>query len=163
MVDLGLLILRLVLAALLVGHSMQKLAGWFQGMGPARTGEVFETWGFRPGRPMAVLAGVCELVGALLIATGLLTPLGCAIVIGTMIVAASPNAANGLWAHLGGCEVPVVYALIAAVLAITGPGAYALDEALGLPAEPWTAAAAIALGVLASIPPLLRRRPAPNA
>lgn len=158
-VDLGLFLLRLGLAALLTGHSVQKSLGWLRGMGPARTAETFESWGFRPGWAMVRIAATCELVGALSLATGLLMRLGCAVVLGTMIVAASPNARNGLWAHLGGCEVPVTYGGIAACLAITGPGRISIDHAAGLPdGGGWGAALAIALGALAAVPPLLNRR-----
>jgi putative oxidoreductase len=159
-VTVGLLILRLALAALLLGHSAQKLLAWFQGMGPSGHGAVFEKWGFRPGRELAVLAGLCELIGAGSLALGFIVPGGCAVVIGTMIVAAAPNTANGLWAHLGGCEVPVVYAAIATALAFTGPGRYSLDHVLGLGVlenAGW-GVAAVVVGVLAAIPPLLRRR-----
>jgi putative oxidoreductase len=158
--SVGLLILRIGLAALLTGHSCQKLFGWFRGMGPAGHGAVFETWGFKPGVPMAILAGTCELLGAGSIALGLIVPGGCAVIVGTMIVAATPNATNGLWAHLGGCEVPVVYAGIAAALAFTGPGRFALDHAFGLSTfnhVGWSIAA-IVVGALAAVPPLLRRR-----
>lgn len=160
--NIGLLVLRVFLAALLSGHATQKLFGWFRGAGPVGTGAVFETWGFRPGTAMAVLAGVCELVGAGSIALGFLTPAGCAIIIGTMIVAATPNSSNGLWAHLGGCEVPVIYAGLGVVIALTGPGRYSLDSALGLhglSSLGW-GIAAIVVGVVSSQPPLLRRRAA---
>jgi putative oxidoreductase len=160
--NIGLLLLRLLLAGLLTGHSCQKLFGWFGGMGPAGTGAVFEQWGFRPGKTMVVVAGLCELLGAASVAFGLLTPGGCAVIIGTMIVAASPSAAKGLWAHLGGCEVPVVYAGLGAVLAFTGPGRFSLDHAVGLTGlcgVGW-GLAAVVVGVAASVPPLLRRRAA---
>jgi putative oxidoreductase len=84
------------------------------------------------------------------------------LLIGTMIVAASPAASNGLWAHLGGNEVPVVYAFLATVVAFTGPGRYSLDHALGLTALSgigWSVAAVV-VGVLAAVPMLLRRRSA---
>lgn len=155
----GLLVLRLLLAALLLGHAGQKLLGWFGGTGLDATGRVFEGWGFRPGRRMATIAGCCEILGAGSIALGLLVPGGCAVIIGTMIVAASPYLPNGLWAHLGGCEVPVTYGGIAVVLALTGPGRFSLDHALGLDglgAWGWSVAA-IVVGVLASVPPLVRR------
>lgn len=157
--SVGVLLLRIGLAGLLLGHATQKLFGWFRGMGPAGTGTLFEQWGFRPGPAMAVLAGICELLGAGSVALGLLTPAGCAVIIGTMLVAAAPNARNGLWAHLGGCEVPVVYAGLGVVLAFTGPGRYSVDAALGLH---WTrslgwAVGAVALGVLASVVPLYKR------
>ena len=160
--NVGLLLLRLLLAGLLSGHACQKLFGWFRGAGPAGTGAVFEQWGFRPGPAMAVLAGVCELLGAGSVAFGLLTPGGCAVIVGTMIVAAAPNASKGLWAHLGGCEVPAVYAGLGAVLAFTGPGRLSLDNALGLTGLHgigWGLAAVVGGGV-AAVPPLLRRRAA---
>ena len=159
-VNIGLLLLRVGFAGLLLGHSTQKLFGWFRGAGPSGSGALFETWGFRPGPPLAVAAGALELVGLSSIALGLLTPGGCAVLIGTMIVAASPNAHNGLWAHLGGNELPVVYAFLAAVLAFTGPGRYSLDNALGLhPGLGWSVAAVV-VGVAAAVPMLLRRRAA---
>jgi putative oxidoreductase len=156
----GLLLLRLLLAALLTGHACQKALGWFRGQGLAGTAQTFESWGFRPGRPHVLMATACELTGALLLALGLLTPLGSAIVVGTMIVAASANFKNGLWAHQGGYEVPLVYGALAFVIAVTGPGAWSLDAAAGLDRLSGIgyALAAAALGVLASLPPLLRRR-----
>jgi putative oxidoreductase len=160
--DVGLLVLRLGFAGLLFGHSTQKLFGWFRGAGPAGAGALFETWGFRPGATLAVVAGACELVGAASVGFGFLTAGGCAVLIGTMIVASSPAARNGLWAHLGGNEVPVVYAFLAVVLAFTGPGRYSLDRAFGLTALSglgWSVAAVV-IGVAAAIPMLLRRRAA---
>lgn len=158
----GLLLLRLLLAALLAGHACQKTLGWFRGQGLAGTAATFEAWGFRPGRPHVLMATACELTGGLLLALGLLTPLGSAVVIGTMIVAASANFKNGLWAHLGGYEVPFVYGAIAFVIAVTGPGAWSLDAAAGLGGLSGIdyALGAAALGVLAALPPLLRRRQA---
>ena len=160
--NVGLLLLRLLLAGLLTGHACQKLFGWFRGGGPAGSGVLFEQWGFRPGPAMAVVAGLSELLGAGSVALGLLTPGGCAVIVGTMIVAAAPNAPNGLWAHLGGCEVPVVYAGLGAVLAFTGPGRFSLDHAAGLTrlnGIGW-GLAAIVVGAAASVPLLLRRRAA---
>ncbi|MEU1517501.1 DoxX family membrane protein [Streptomyces sp. NPDC005811] len=158
-VDLGLLLLRLALATLLAGHALQKSVGWFGGAGRAQTAAVFHAWGFRPGAVMVIIAALSELAGATLLALGVAHPLACAMVIGTMTVAATPSVANGLWAHLGGCEVPAIYGGVAACLAITGPGAVSLDHALGLETTGWwVSAAAIALGLVAALPPVHRRR-----
>lgn len=157
--SLGLLLLRLLLAGLLFGHSTQKLLGWFGGAGPAGTGTIFEQWGFVPGKRMVVLAGLLELVGAASIAAGLLTPGGCAVVIGTMTVAAVATAPNGFWAQRGGCEVPFCYAALAAVLGFTGPGEWSLDHALGVPSLSgygW-GAGALLVGVAAAAVPLTMR------
>ncbi|WP_199431991.1 DoxX family protein [Qaidamihabitans albus] len=156
--NLALLLLRLLLAGLLVGHSTQKLLGWFGGAGRDGTGAVFEQWGFVPGRRMAVLAGLTELAGAASIATGLLTPGGCALVIGTMTVAAVATAPNGFWAQRGGCEVPFCYGALAVVLAFSGPGAWSLDHALGLPLSGYGwGAAALVTGLAAATVALFAR------
>lgn len=160
--DLALLLLRLLLAALLFGHSTQKLFGWFSGAGRDGTATVFEKWGFVPGRRMVLVAALAELAGAGSIATGLLTPAGGAVVIGTMAVAAAATAPNGFWAQQGGCEVPFTYGALAAVLAFSGPGALSLDAALGL-AQPWDlphyvwGLAALVVGLAAATVPLTVR------
>lgn len=155
----GLLLLRLLLAALLFGHSTQKLLGWFGGAGPAGTARVFEGWGFVPGRRNVLLAGTMELVGAASIATGLLLPGGCAVVVGTMTVAAVASSRNGFWGQKGGSEIPLCYGALAAVLGFTGPGPWSLDAALGLgglSGYVW-GAAAVAVGLLAALVPLKAR------
>ncbi|PRX48738.1 putative oxidoreductase [Prauserella shujinwangii] len=157
--NLALLLLRLLLAGLLFGHATQKLFGWFGGAGRAGTGTVFEQWGFVPGARLATLAGLLELAGAASIATGLLTPGGCALVIGTMTVAAVATAPQGFWAQRGGCEVPFCYGALAVVLAFSGPGAWSLDHALGLPelsGYVW-GAAALLTGLAAATVPLSAR------
>ncbi|MGW0085048.1 DoxX family protein [Streptomyces sp. NPDC003393] len=157
--SVGLLSLRLLLASLLFGHATQKLWGWFGGAGLTGTGAVFERWGFTPGARMALVAGLAELTGAASLACGLLTPAGCAVVVGTMTVAATATASNGFWAQRGGCEVPFWYGAVAAVLAFTGPGPWSLDAALGLHRlSGWAwGLAAPAVGLLASAVPLAAR------
>lgn len=129
----GLLIIRAVVGLLLFAHGTQKLFGWYGGHGLAGTAGFFESVGHRPGRPMAVVAGLSEAGGGALLALGLLTPLGSAMIIGTMIVAAlSVHADNGLWATNGGYELPLLNATVAAGLAFTGAGDWSVDAA-GIP------------------------------
>ncbi len=160
----GLLILRIVIGLLLVGHGTQKLFGWFGGPGIAGTGGWFDSVGFRPGKAMAVVAGLGEAVGGLLLLLGLLTPLAAAIVMGTLLVAMSTHAANGLWAANGGYELPLLFVTAAATFAFTGAGAYSLDEVLGLD---FSAAAygigAVVLAVLGAALVVLRARLARKA
>ena len=85
--DIGLLILRLVIGTLFIGHGTQKLFGWWNGGGPAGTARFFDQVGFRPAPPLAIVAGLTETGGGSLITLGLLTPLGAAGVIGVMTAA----------------------------------------------------------------------------
>jgi putative oxidoreductase len=130
--DTGLLVLRLVLGLLLIGHGSQKLFGLFGGHGPEGTGGFFHSIGFRPGRPMALVAGASEVGAGLLLALGLLTPLAAAAVVGTLFVASSVHWKNGLWGQNGGFELALFYAVTAVALAFSGPGDYSLDNVVGL-------------------------------
>jgi putative oxidoreductase len=48
-----------------------------------------------------------------------------------MAVAASMHAPNGFFANKGGLEYPGVLGVVAAALALTGPGELSLDAAVG--------------------------------
>ncbi|MEP7227670.1 MAG: DoxX family protein [Gemmatimonadales bacterium] len=161
----GLLIARLVFGLLMVGHGTQKLFGWFGGYGLAGTGGFFEGLGFRPGRAFAAAASLTEIAGGLLLALGFLGPVGPALIISVMLVAAiSVHWQNGLFATSNGIELPLLYAAGAISLALTGPGHFSLDAVLGLTSL-WTPGivwAAIAIGVVGGVVNLALRRSAPQ-
>lgn len=127
-IALGLLIVRLVVGLLFVGHGAQKLFGWFGGYGPKGTGGWLESIGVKPGVAMAVVAGLMELVGGLLFAAGLLTPIAAALIVMTMLVAiVKVHGQNGLWATANGYEYNLVLLAIAIGVALTGAGEYSID------------------------------------
>jgi len=157
---MGLLVLRLVLGLLLVGHGSQKLFGLFGGPGLAGAGGFFHSLGFRPGKPMAIVAGASEAGTGVLLVLGLLTPLASAAVIGTLVVAGSVHWAAGLWAQNGGFELPLLYLTGATTLGFTGSGVYSLDNALGLHAlagNGW-GVAALVVGALSGLAVVARGR-----
>ena len=160
----GLLLARLILGVLMVGHSTQKLFGWFGGYGVAGTAGYFEQLGFRPGRFFVLTAALSEAASGILIALGLLGPVGPALLLSVMIVAAiSVHWKNGVFATANGIEVPLLYATGAVALAFTGYGPFALDAALGID-QAWTPAikaAALAIGAVGGVVNLLARRSAP--
>lgn len=136
---IGLLLLRLAGGLILAAHGAQKLFGWFGGPGLGAAGQFMETLGFRPGRRHALMAGLVEAGGGLLLALGLLTPLAAALFVSVMLVAAgSAHFANGLFVTRGGYEYNLVLAALGLSLAFAGPGAFSLDAALG-----WTASGTV--------------------
>ncbi|MBC9730952.1 DoxX family membrane protein [Streptomyces sp. TRM68367] len=130
--DLGLLVLRLALGFLLVGHGTQKLFGWFGGGGIEGTGQFFQMSGYPAANTMALVAGLTETLGGLGLALGLLTPLAGAAVFGTMLNAMAVNSAGGFFMldQDGGMELDILVAAGAAALALAGPGRFAADRFL---------------------------------
>ena len=165
-VGVGLLVGRVVLGLLMAAHGTQKLFGWFGGYGLRGTGEFFEQIGFRPGRLFAAAASVGEVTSGLLLALGFLGPIGPALMISVMLVAAlTVHWANGLFASSNGIEVPLLYATGAFGLGLVGPGPYSVDAVLGIAAV-WTPAvtlAVLAAGIVGGLANLaVRRPPAPR-
>jgi putative oxidoreductase len=158
----GLLVARLILGSLMTAHGAQKLLGWFGGHGLAGTGGFLEALGFRPGRVFAAAAASTEVLSGVLVALGLFGPVGPALMISVMIVAAiSVHWAHGMFAMNNGIEVPLLYATGAFALALTGPGLYSLDELFGLQTlwTPSLAWIALALGIAGGVGNLAARRP----
>jgi putative oxidoreductase len=160
--SVGLLVVRLVVGLLMAAHGSQKLFGWFGGHGIAGTGMFLESIGFRPGRLFAGVAASTEVVSGLLIALGFLGPVGPALMLSVMIVAAvSVHWKNGLFAASNGIELALFYGTVAFGLALIGSGSYSLDALLGLQSlyTPTWAFVALAIGVLGGVGNLLARRP----
>ena len=129
MVSAGLLLIRLVIGVAFIGHGAQKLFGWFGGYGPKGTGGWLESIGIKPGVTMAVLAGLMELIGGLLFAAGLLTPVAAILIIATMFGAiVKVHAPNGFWSTSNGIEFPLTLLVVAAGVALIGPGSISLDS-----------------------------------
>jgi len=146
--DAALLIARLVVGLGLAAHGMQKLLGWFGGYGLEGTGGFFEGIGFRPGLLFALAAGVGDVAGGLLTATGLLGPIGPGVIITVMVVAiVAVHLSNGFFAQQNGYELALIYAVVAFVLAVAGPGTYSLDGLLGFSRLSQPAVAWIVTGV----------------
>ena len=153
LLDTGLLILRLVLGMLFIGHGAQKLFGWFGGAGLAKTQGWLGSMGMRPAWFWALMAALSEFGGGLLLALGFLTPLGSLGIIAAMMVAITEaHWSKGLWNTKGGIEFPLLNLTTALALGLAGPGAYSLDGALGirLP-EPTTIIGGLVLVILGVI------------
>ena len=157
-------LLRVVSGLLFLQAGGMKLFGWFGGYGLAGTGGFFEGLGFRPGKLFAMAAGLSEFGGGMLVALGLLGPVGPALIVSVMLVAMiAVHIKHPFFAATNGIEVPLLYSATAIALALTGPGAFSLDAILGLEFL-WTtpvALIALAAGVLGGLANLvvLRKKP----
>ena len=131
--DIGLLILRLVMGGLLVGHGSQKLLGWFSGPGLSGTASWLESMGLKPGTRWALAASASEFGGGMLTTLGLFHPLGPLGTMGGMVVAtAKAHWGKPIWATQGGAELPVTNLAIALALTLTGAGRFSLDRLFGI-------------------------------
>ncbi len=161
--DTGLLLLRLVLGGFLFAHGAQKLFGWFGGPGLAGTAGFFGAHlRLRPASFWAAVGALSETAGGLLVALGLLTPLGAAAVVAAMLMAVTVHWPR-FWAMEGGFEYPLLVLVGGLAIAIGGPGAYSADALLGLALpEPATVVVSLLLAVVGVIVALATRAPAPT-
>jgi putative oxidoreductase len=131
MASIGLLLIRFVFGLTFAGHGAQKLFGWFGGHGLQGTAGWMESIGLKPGKAMAFAAGAGELVGGILFALGLWTPLAALFMVVSMIVAiVKVHGPNGYWITQNGYEYNLAIIVVAIGVALIGPGQYALDTIL---------------------------------
>lgn len=129
-IDVVLLAFRCTLGVMIFLHGYNHLwgAGGIEG-----TARWFGGLGFRPAKVHALMSGVVELAVGVALVIGLLTPLACAALIGTMVVAGwTAHRPNGFFIFRDGYEYVLVVAIAAVVLATFGPGTVSLDSLIGL-------------------------------
>lgn len=130
----GLLVSRLVLAAVMFPHGAQHLLGWFGGYGFAGThGWMTATLGI-PG-PLATIAILTEFFAPLFLVVGLGGRIAAAGLVTLMAVAASAHVGNGffmnwfgtLGAGVEGFEYHVLAIGMAIPTVLEGSGLWSLD------------------------------------
>ncbi|MEV8517629.1 DoxX family protein [Dactylosporangium sp. NPDC051484] len=147
-IDVALLLLRVVLGGVMVVHGLNHAFGGGRLPGAARW---FESLGLRHGMVQAVMSAIVEVVAGASLILGFLTPFSSAAVIAVMLVAGVvAHRRNGFFVFKDGYEYVLVLAVVAAVVAIAGPGVASIDAALGIVvAGGWGALIAIGVGVVA--------------
>jgi putative oxidoreductase len=124
-------LVRVAAGLLLVPHGAQKLFGWFGGYGIDATGQFFAT---KLGLPasLAVVTGVIEFFGGLLLAAGIATRAVAMLVVGLMAVAVvQVHLPAGFFWTNGGYEYPLLWGIVALSYAIRGGGRYSGDALIG--------------------------------
>lgn len=128
--DLVMLIMRVIVGPSIFVHGYNKMfragkipgtAGWFDSMGMKPNGTVH-----------AYLAALTEMGTGVLILVGLLSPLAAAGIISLMLVAAWTVHREAFLITKNGFEHVLQLGAAAFVIGALGPGAWSLDEVLGL-------------------------------
>ena len=131
--DHAIALMRIVAGLLLVGHGAQKLFGAFGGPGIRGFAGWLGALGVPTPTAFAWFVGLCEFVGGLLFAVGLLSPIAAlaisAVMLGAIVLA---HWSKGMWVTNGGLEYPLVLLAIAAAVGLAGPGRYALEAVYGI-------------------------------
>jgi putative oxidoreductase len=128
-------VLRLVVGSIFVAHGAQKLFGVWGGGGLSGTSAFFTQLGLTPAFPLALLVGIVELAGGIMLILGAFTLLAAlALAIDMAVAVWKVHLVNGFflnWNMLPGqghgyeFNLALLGALVA--LMLTGPGALSID------------------------------------
>jgi putative oxidoreductase len=156
--DLGLLLLRLAVGALLIGHGLQKAFGWWGGPGLSGFQTSLSELGFKYADILTYVATAGQIAAGVLLVLGLFTPVAAA---GALAYAITGILADAMAAHeaarlssflTDGHEYKVILVCALAAIVLIGPGRYGLDAGRGWARRPFIGSfAALVLGVGAGV------------
>jgi putative oxidoreductase len=128
-------VLRLAIGAVFVAHGAQKLFGVWGGGGLSGTAAFFGQLGLTPAYPLAILVGLVEFAGGLMLIAGALTLfVALALALNMVVALWKVHLANGFflnWNMVAGqghgyeFNLALIGALVS--LMLTGPGAFSVD------------------------------------
>jgi putative oxidoreductase len=122
--DLGLLLMRLMLAVVFLFHGSMKLFGWFGGDGLTGMAEFNAQIGLPFPMAGAIVAGMAEFMGALALLAGLAVRWAVLPLIFMMLVASFTAHRGAFWVADNGMEFTLTLAVFLAALGIMGPGRF---------------------------------------
>ncbi|KUI28073.1 DoxX family protein [Mycobacterium sp. GA-2829] len=151
--DLGLMLLRVGLGVLLIGHGLQKAFGWWGGPGLGGFQESLAEVGYQHANILTYVGAVAQIGAGLLLVLGLFTPVAAAVALAYLINALLAGVAGQSEAGFpfflpDGFEFQVTLIVIAAALVLTGPGRYGFDAGRGWARRPFVGSfVALLLGI----------------
>jgi putative oxidoreductase len=156
--DLGLLVLRVAVGALLIAHGLQKAFGWWGGPGFDGWRESLTGMGYQHADILTYVATAGQIAAGVLLVLGLFTPLAAA---GALAYLVNGVLAEAMAAHeearlsdflTDGHEYKVVLVCVVAAIILIGPGRYGLDAGRGWARRPFVGSfAALVVGVGAGV------------
>lgn len=156
--DLGLMLLRVGLGALLIAHGLQKIFGWWNGPGLSGFQDTLTELGYQHANILTYVAAGTEIGAGVLLVLGLFTPLAAAAALGFLInalladVAAATESPRFSFFLPEGHEYQIVLIVVAAAIILTGPGRYGFDAGRGWARRPFIGSfAALLLGIGAGV------------
>lgn len=156
--DLGLLLLRVAVGALFIGHGLQNLFGWWGGSGVGGFRDYLADLGFRYADILAYVAAGGQVAAGVLLVIGLFTPVAAAgalayLVTGMLAEVAEAHDDARLSAFLtDGHQYEVILLCAVAAIILIGPGRYGLDAGRGWARRPFIGSfAALVLGIGAGV------------
>lgn len=141
--DLGLLVLRVGLGAVLVLHGLRKLFGWWGGPGLAGFRNALSDTGYQHADILGYVAAGGLIVAGVLLVLGLFTPLAAAGALAYLLNGVLAGmSADGGWRHFAvflpdGHEYHLALAVMAVAVVLIGPGRYGLDGGRGWARRPF--------------------------
>lgn len=156
--DLGLLILRIGLGAVLITHGLQKLFGWWGGEGLTGFKNSLSDAGYQHADILTYVAAGGEILAGLLLVLGLFTPLAAAGALAYLIngllagISAQSNPRSFPFFLPNGYEYQITLIVMAAAVILIGPGRYGFDAGRGWARRPFIGSfAALLVGIGAGV------------
>lgn len=132
----GLTVLRVILGVTFMMHGAQKLFGAFGGGGLDGTAKFMSSLGLEPGFLMALLAGLGEFGGGLLLVLGLFTRFGAFLTaIVSLVAMLSVHITKGFFMATGGYEFTLVLLAASLAVLVEGAGKCSVDKMMSKKAD----------------------------